>query len=231
MDAARAKSDQNVTGFDPGRVDRAGEFDHTDGEPCDIEVPGFVDIRHLGALATDQGTSGDLAATCDPFDDLRGLGRIDATETEVVEKEERLRTLDDQVVDVHRDTVDPDGVENAAVRGELDLGADTVGAGDQNGIAIISFEERLVVIETEHAGEGSVLPHDPRVVGATECRLDEIDDRISGFDVDSGSGIGQSGLGPAPGDFCTFLALLGRLHGNNCRGFGEKGADRGKSLS
>ena len=79
----------DVCGFDACRVDRAGEFDHTNRESCDIEVTGFVDVGHLGALAPDQGTAGDLATTRDTFDDLRGLGRIDATETEVVEEEDR----------------------------------------------------------------------------------------------------------------------------------------------
>ena len=51
---------------------------------------------------------------------------------EIVEEEQRLGALHDQVVDAHRHQVDADRVVQAGLDGELQLGADAVGGGDQD---------------------------------------------------------------------------------------------------
>ena len=55
---------------------------------------------------------------------------------EVVEEEQRLGALHQDVVDAHRDQVDADGVVPVEREGELELGADAVGAGDQDRLAV-----------------------------------------------------------------------------------------------
>ena len=51
---------------------------------------------------------------------------------EIVEEEQRLGALREQVVDAHGDEVDADGVVPAGLDGDLELGADAVGGGDED---------------------------------------------------------------------------------------------------
>ena len=69
---------------------------------------------------------------------------------EIVEEEQRLGALADEVVDAHGDEVDADGVVLAGVDGELELGADAVGGGDQHRVGVA---RRLEVEERAEAAE------------------------------------------------------------------------------
>ena len=67
-----------------------------------------------------------------PLTILAPWHRIELAGREIVEKEQRLGALHDDVVDAHRDEIDADRVENAALDRDLDLGADAVVGGDQH---------------------------------------------------------------------------------------------------
>ena len=69
-----------------------------------------------------------------PLTICRAGRRVELAGGEIVEEEQRLGALHDDVVDAHRDEVDADRVENAALDRDLDLGADAVVGGDQDGI-------------------------------------------------------------------------------------------------
>ena len=55
-------------------------------------------------------------------------------------------------------------------RGDLELGADAVGAGDQDGVAVVAGEQPAVVVEAEQAGEAAEAVEDARRVRALEQR-------------------------------------------------------------
>jgi hypothetical protein len=55
---------------------------------------------------------------------------------EIVEEEHRLGALHQDVVDAHRDQVDADGVVAVELEGQLELGADAVGAGHQHRLLV-----------------------------------------------------------------------------------------------
>jgi hypothetical protein len=59
-------------------------------------------------------------------------------QAKVVEEEQRLGALHQDVVHAHRHEVDADGVVAVQLEGELELGADAVGAGDQHRLAVVS---------------------------------------------------------------------------------------------
>jgi hypothetical protein len=86
----------------------------------------------------------------------------------------------------------------AAGDGELELGADTVGGGDEQGIAIAG---RLEIEESAEPAEAGGAAGPGRGAGK---RLDRLDQGIAGIDVDAGRFIGP-GVRPAvygilPGD-------------------------------
>ena len=78
----------------------------------------------------------------------------------VVEEEQRLGALHDDVVDAHRHQVDADRVGDARLDRDLELGADAVGAGDQDRV----LEARR--LEVEQAAEAAQPAHHARAVGA-----------------------------------------------------------------
>jgi hypothetical protein len=86
----------------------------------------------------------------------------------------------------------------AAGDGELELGANAIGSGDEQGIAIASG------LEIEEGAEAAEPGGAPGSRGGAGQRLDRLDQGIAGIDVDAGRFIGP-GVGPAvygilPGD-------------------------------
>src|SRR5205085_296931 len=102
----------------------------------------------------------------------------------VVEEDDWLRAAHDDVVDAHRDEIDPDGVVASARERELELGADAVGPGDQHGLSVpLRYLEEPA--ESADAGE-DFGPH-----GATGMGLEPLDESVAFVDVHAGVAIGQ----------------------------------------
>ena len=113
---------------------------------------------------------------------------IELAGREVVEEEERLGPLADKIVDAHRDEVDADGVDDAGVDRDAKLGADTVGRGDEDRIAVARG------LEVEERAEPAEPAHDARPQGAPRGGLDPLDQRVAGVDIDARVGIGEARL-------------------------------------
>ncbi len=201
VDAAGGEGEDDVTGFYAEGVDGAGELDDADGEAGEVVVAWCVDGGHLRGFAAEEGTAGLLAAVCDALDDAFDVGGIDVVDADVVEEEEGFSALDEHVVDAHGDEVDADGVVDVELGGELDLGADAIGAGDEDGVLVVAFEELLVVVEAEEACEAAGVGDDALALGAAEVAEDELCGLVAGVDIHAGVGVGQSvgGGGVLPG--------------------------------
>src|SRR5262249_7489233 len=119
---------------------------------------------------------------------------VEPAAREVVEEEQRLGALHDEVVDAHGDEVDADGVVPAGGDGELELGADAVGGGDQDRVTVA---RSLGVEEGAEAAEAGGRAAAGR--GARQ-RLDRLDQRVAGVDVDAGGFVGPAVYGVLRGD-------------------------------
>ena len=107
-------------------------LDRADREAGEIVVAVPVVLRHLRGLAPEQRAPGLAAAVGDARDDRWGGVLVELAGCEVVEHEQRLRALRQEVVDAHRDQVEPGDLMAAALRfKQLQLGADAVGRRDQ----------------------------------------------------------------------------------------------------
>ena len=95
-------------------------------------------------------------------------------------------TLDDQIVDVHGDTVESDRVENSKFDRNTELGPDSVGAGHEHGFLVVPLEELLVEVESEHAGECPMRSENPGSVRSGHRALDLLDQLVAGDDIDPG---------------------------------------------
>ena len=109
---------------------------------------------------------------------------VELAHREVVEEDERLGALHDEVVHDHRDAVDADGVVAADLRGELQLGADAVGARD---------EDRVLVAlgRLEEAREAADRRRAPRAGTWSRDLLDLVDEAFVVVEIDAGARVAE----------------------------------------
>ena len=190
MRPRRAEADQDVARFlvgEPGQ--HLVAFDGADAEPRQIVIPIGVHARHLRRFAADQGAARLTATFRDSGDDGGGRLHVELAGGEIVQEHQGLGALREKVVDAHGDKVDADRVVDAGLDGDLQLGADAVGRGDQQRIGIARGAQ---VEERPKAAQRRLRA---RPAGGPSQRLDPLDQRIARIDVDAGLGIGEA-VGP-----------------------------------
>ena len=136
MRAVRGEADHRIARLDVRAADDVGFFHHADREAGKVVFPGRIHAGHLGGFAADQRATGLFAAERDALDDFGGGIHIELAAGEIIEEEQRLRALHQDVVDAHADQVDADRVVAIQFEGELEFGADAVGAGHQHRFAV-----------------------------------------------------------------------------------------------
>lgn len=146
----------------------------------------MVHARHLGRLSTDQRTPSTQTPLGDTLDDVGGDGHIQLAARKVVEEVERLGTLDDQVVDAHRDEIDTDGIVLAAIQRDPELGSDTIRSGDQDGIP------EAGALQVERAAESADLAVRSGATGRLDDGFDGVDEGVAVVDRDTGRGVGKA---------------------------------------
>src|SRR2546427_916525 len=82
----------------------------------------MIKTRHLGGLATEQHAAILATAVGNPFDNAAHCFRGQFSRSDVIEKEKRSRTLDENVVDAVVDEIATDCVVNAGCKSDLELG-------------------------------------------------------------------------------------------------------------
>ena len=182
----------HITRDDRAAVDRLSALDRAHGEAREIVVARRIEPRHLRRLAADEGAADLAARPGDAGDDALGLRHFEPAGGEIIEEEERLGALHDEVVDAHGDEIDPDLVVPAGLDRDLELGADAVGRRDQDRILVagrLQVEERA---ETAQSCLGPGARRRPRQ------RLQRLDKRVPGIDIDAGLAVGFGALGVHP---------------------------------
>ena len=144
MRPARGQADERITRRNARAVDGARFFHDTDRETGEVVLAGDECLGMLGGFAADQRATRLLAACGDALDDGARDLDVEAFANEIVEKEQRLGTLHQDVVDAHRHQVDADGVVLVQRESQLELGADAIGARHQHRLAEAfgQFDER-----------------------------------------------------------------------------------------
>jgi hypothetical protein len=106
---------------------------------------------------------------------------------EVVEKKQRARTLDQNVVDAVIDQIASDGVVLAHQNGDLEFGADAIDTGDQHRVL-----EATQASQGEHAAETADVGHHSRSEGTADMFAHTLDGFIGRIDVYPRVAIGDS---------------------------------------
>ena len=185
MRAARGQRDQRIAGRDAAAVDDAALLHHADAEAREVVILALVHAGHLGGLAADQRAARLLAAGADALDDPGRHVDVEPAGGVVIEEEQRFGAGDHEVVDAHRHQVDADAVVDAELHRQAQLGADTVGAGDQHRflVALGNLAQRAEAAEpAQHLGAPCAARH----------ALDVRDQGIAGVDIDPRILVGET---------------------------------------
>ena len=134
----------------------------------------------LGRLAAHQRAVGLDAALGHALDDLCDLLRDVAAAGDVVQEDQRLGTGADDVVDAHGHAVDADGVMLVQEHGQLQLGADAVGAGDEDRVLVTG------AVQLKQAAEAAQTADAVLVHGAGDILLHQFNGTITGGDIHTG---------------------------------------------
>src|SRR5439155_476307 len=185
MRAARGEPEDHVARPDRAPVDDALLLHHAEREAGKIVFVLGEGVRMLGRLAADQRAAGQLATRSDTLDDLRRNAHVELFADVVVEEEQRFSPASENVVDAHRHEIDAHRVVPLPLEGELELGADAVGSRHEHRVTVF-LRDLAQRAETADAGE-HLGPQ--RAPGE---RLDRLDQRVAGLDVDAGVAVGKS---------------------------------------
>ena len=179
MQAVGGEADDDIADLNRVAGEHRVALDRANREAREVIITRRIEPRHLGGLAADQRTTGGPAPLGNAGDDLaRHLG-IEPSRREIVEEEQRFGAGDDDVVDTHRHQIDADRVVAADRHGDHELGADTIGAGDQQRVAVARLGEVEKPAESTERGIGTGARGRP-------CqRLDRLDQTGASGDVDA----------------------------------------------
>ena len=162
--------------------------DSADDEAGQVVFTIGIEAGHLGSFSANEGASVGVAGLREAADDLFGDLVVEASGGEVIEKEERRRALDRDVVDAVIDEVGAHGVVNAQLKGDLELGSHAIRTGDQDRILVAPE------IRREEAAKAADFAKHLLVEGLLRESLDPLLGPVATGDVDAGVGVGNLGL-------------------------------------
>ncbi len=187
MRPGRGEADDGISRARAPPIDDAVALDDAHAESGEVVVALRVHAGHFRGLAADQRAARQDAALGDAGDDAFRDVHREASGRVVVEEEEGLRALDDDVVRAHGDEVLADAVVQSGVDREPQLGADAVGAGDQDRPAPAALGD------LDHRAEAADAGQHFRPMRTRDARLDALDEFLAGVDVDAGIPVSQRG--------------------------------------
>ena len=134
----------------------------------------------LGCLTANQSTVALHAAVSYTFNDRSDLFRIVFAAGDIVQEKQRASAAADNIVDTHGNRVDSDGIMFIHQKGNFQLGPDTIGTGNQDGIF------HLIACQGKQSAETSQIGHDIGAEGLLYVLFHESNRSIACFYVDTG---------------------------------------------
>jgi len=154
MDAGGFQAKQQVAGFDGGTGHRLLAFHRADTETGKVIIAFRIHAWHFGGFAADQCAARRLAAFRNPCDNAFRDTVFQPAGSKIIQEKQRLRALNDQVIDTHGDEIDADRIMPVMVDRQLELGADPVIGGDQQRVPIAGGFEIKKASEAAQFGIG-----------------------------------------------------------------------------
>ena len=183
VQAGRREREQSVSGLDALAGQKIFALDGANDKAREIVFAGRIEAGHLRGFAADEGAAGFAAGEAHAFDELLDNLRIELAHREVVEEKERLRALDENVIDAVIHEVAADGGMNSHGHGDFEFCAYAVRAGDQHGLF------PLFPVEREERAEAADAAEHAGSKGAAGVVADSLLRVVGDGDIDSGIGV------------------------------------------
>ena len=176
MDPGGRQTQEDVPGLHLVPGDHLAPFHHAYAEAGDVVFVLGIEPGHFSGFPADQGTAAFLAGIGHPFDDVGDFLGFHLGGGDVIQEEQRFRPLDQDIIDAHGHGVLADGVVTVHHKGDLQLGAHTVGTGNQHRILVF-------VPQGKQAPEAPQVPDDFRTVGGPDAVLHQFHGFVAGVDI------------------------------------------------
>src|SRR5581483_934676 len=205
VQSAGTDSYERVAGAYAPRIGNSAAIDDSDRESRQVIFARMVQVAGLAGFTAHEACTGKPASIRHALDDLKDDLLLELAEADVVEKEEGTGAMADDVVDAHRDTIDPDRVVPSGGEGDLELGSDAVGPRNEDGMAhpaggAVDGKKRTEAADsTDHA----------RIRGLARDASDYRNQGLLEGDIDSGSLVGHP---PRHRSHPSFLASAAARH-------------------
>lgn len=184
------ESEEDVARGDIGRGEDLCSFHHTHSETGKIVVVSVIHARHFCGLTANQCTSSLETSLGNTSDHIRGHRHVELGARIIIEEVKRLGTLNDEVVDAHRNKIDTDSVVFPVVKSDTELGSDTVSPRNEDRVLVPSFGK------IECTAEAANVRVSTRSSSGLDDRFDSLDKVITGVDGNAGGGVSEAfGLG------------------------------------
>ena len=168
VEAVGGEPEEDVARFNLVAGDDVRAVDDADDEAGKVVLALGVEAGHLCGFAADEGATVGLAGFAETLDDLFHDAAFELAGGEVVQEEEGCGTLHGDVVHAVVDEVAADGVVDAELEGDFEFCADTVGAGDEDGVRVLGE------VEAEEAAEAANFAEDLLVEGFAREHFDAL---------------------------------------------------------
>ena len=136
MDARGRKAQEHITGLYLITSNHLVPFDHTDGKTGNVIFIFGIKAGHFSGFTANKGTARFFAGAGHTANDVSNLLGIHLSRCNVIEKKERFRSLDKDIIDTHGDCILADGVMTVHEEGNLELGTHAISAGYKNRILV-----------------------------------------------------------------------------------------------
>ena len=180
MNTTGRHAQDNIAILDILSVDDLIALHGADGKSGKVVIPRRIKAWHFGSLAANQSAPRLSAAFRDACDYRLGDVVDQLPGRKVIKKKQRLRALNDNVVDAHGNTIDSDRVMDACIYGDFNLCADSICRRDENRV----LESRI--LEVEQGTESADAGDHAAAVGFTDMRLDPLNQLVRDVNINTG---------------------------------------------
>ena len=185
MQPGGGQAEDNIPGLDGFAGDDFFALDYADDESGEIVFAVGIEAGHLSGLAANEGAAVVLAGVGETFDHFFGDALLEFANSEVVHEKHGRGALHSDVINAMINQVGADSVVHVHFKGELQLGAHAIHAGNQNRIEILGLVHRK-----QPAVAADLAEH---TLGESFVReiLDALLGAVSLVDVDASIGVGN----------------------------------------
>ncbi len=155
MKTTWGESDNLVADTDLWAIDNGVLFNDANGKTSEIVLILPVEIRHLSGFSADKRTLGLPASFGYAGDDISYQVEVHAADGQIIQKEKRPGSLDQDVVNTHGHQVDAHGIVLARQESDFELGTYSVCGAHKNWLLVAKVAEGIETAESSHIGDNT----------------------------------------------------------------------------